>query len=446
MESKTKDSAFRILMKWASPFSPCTTEEEITLGDMSIEVNGQCLTRNVSNIEKSLRDTIKVSSYPLALWFTTSWWRILYEPAPSGEQLAKSYNWENSHDLTSANSGYIWPAIKFIPDGRFLTVTSSQQFDNSRTPLYYPGLKDALTIDNDTFSSAMKEFIESTVHRLDDLKKRNTDLHLLFEQLSNEINDEDFALYRRIEAILGYDPDEAPDNVINKMQFALKILNENTLTELAAACSVNEAESPVSEIESALAMTKMGIKGKWTYPVSQKEMKKDLPPWDFGRSLARQLRLALGNSSKKIETKTLCDFLGITSTEMTQKQPSHARFTISYFQDDNFYINLKNENSTYYSIGRRFQIARLIGSLLACEGEKVIISSECKTYFQKMQRAFAAEFLAPISEVATFVEKNVTSETIGRAATHFAVSPQTIAHSLANNGVIARGQLNDITL
>lgn len=445
MESKMKNSAFNVLMNWAPTFSPCTTEEEITLGDMSINANGQCLTRNVSIIEKSLRDTIKVSSYPLALWFTTSWWRILYEPAPSGEQIAKSYSWENSHDLTSANSGYIWPAIKFIPDGRFLTVISSSQFSNSRFSLYYTGLKDALTIDNETFSSAIKEFIEATIYRLDDSSKRDTDLHLLFKQLSNEINDEDFALYRRIEAILGYDPDEAPDNVINKMQSALKILNENTLTELAAACSVNEAESPISEIESALAMKKMGIKGKWTYPVSQNEIKKDLPPWDFGRSLARQLRLTLGNSSKKIETKTLCDFLSITSSEMTKKQPSHTRFTISYFDGDNFYINLKNENSTYYSIGRRFQIARLIGSLLAYENEKVIVSSECKTYFQKIQRAFAAEFLAPISEVANFVEKNVTRETIGRAATHFAVSPQTIAHSLVNNGVIARSQLNDIT-
>ena len=70
MEGTMSESSFKISMQWAPPFTPCDTEEEISLGDMTIEANEQILTKNVSSITKSLRNSIRVSSYPLALWFT----------------------------------------------------------------------------------------------------------------------------------------------------------------------------------------------------------------------------------------------------------------------------------------------------------------------------------------------------------------------------------------
>ena len=186
MEGTMSESSFKISMQWAPPFTPCDTEEEISLGDMTIEANEQILTKNVSSITESLRNSIRVSSYPLALWFTACWWRLLYEPIPSGEQIEKSYSWKNSHSLASANSGYIWPNISFIPDGQFITVISSQQFSDSKLPLFYLGSKEAIIVDNQVFISAIKDFIKLTIDRLNDFKKYNTNLHTLFMQQNNE--------------------------------------------------------------------------------------------------------------------------------------------------------------------------------------------------------------------------------------------------------------------
>lgn len=443
MEGTMNESSFKISMQWAPPFTPCDTEEEISLGDMTIEANEQILTKNVSSITKSLRDSIRVSSYPLALWFTAYWWRLLYEPIPSGEQIEKSYSWKNSHTLTSANSGYIWPNISFIPDGQFITIISSQQFSDSKLPLFYLGSKDAITVDNQVFISVIKNFVKLTIDRLNDFKKYNTDLHTLFMQLNSEMEDADFALYRRVEALLGYDPDEAPGNVIEKIETALKIFNERILTELISACSINETVSPITDLESGISMSKTGVKGKWINPLPTK-VKSNMLPWETGRFLAKKLRMTIGNTDKKIETKTLCDFLGITEKEISNIHPAHDRFSVSHVKDDKLYINLKRESSSYYSTGRRFQITRLIGSLLAHTDENIFILSDCKTYSQKLQRAFAAEFLAPIDEVNNFIQKNVTTETIGKAADHFSVSPQTIAHSLTNHGIISKSQLSDL--
>lgn len=443
MEDTMSASSFKISMQWAPPFTPCDTEEEISLGDMLIEANEQTLTKNVSSITRSLRDSIRVSSYPLALWFTACWWRLLYEPIPSGEQIEKSYSWKNSHSLVSANSGYMWPHISFIPDGRFITIISSQQFSDSKLPLFYLGSKDALIVDNKIFITAIKDFIKLTIDRLDDYKKYNTNLHTLFMQLHNEMEDEDFALYRRVEALLGYDPDEAPAHVIEKIETALKIFNERIVTELLSACSINETVSPIADLESAISMSKTGVKGRWINPLPTK-VKHNMLPWEMGRSLAKKLRMALGNTDKKIETKTLCNLLGITEKEISNSHPTHDRFSVSHVNDDKLYINLKRESSSYYSTGRRFQITRLIGSLLAHTDENIFILSDCKTYSQKVQRAFAAEFLAPLDAVRNFIQKNVTTETIGKAADHFSVSPQTIAHSLTNQGIISKNQLSEL--
>ncbi len=445
MENKAIEPSFEILMNWAAPFSPCLTEEDMTLGDMSIKINGQCFTRNVSTVINSLRETIRVSSYPLALWFIEYWWRILYEPIPSGEQIEMSYNWKNSHNLASANCGYIWPDIKFIPDGQFITIISTPQYDNSRMPFFYLGMDEAAVVDNETFCNAITKFIFSTINRLDEKGDKSTELHSLFAQLENEIKDEDFALYRRIEAILGYDPDQAPDVVIQKMEKALKKFSVDNLAEIASACSTNETSNTIKDIESAISMTTTGIKGKWNSPISDIKINNRLPAWDAGRLIARRLRAALGNTNKKIETRTLCEFFEIPTKELSIRQPSHDRFSISHVTNENLYINFKNESSQFYTVGRRFQLSRLIGSILAKQCEKIFISSDSKTYSQKLQRAFAAEFLAPIDEVKNFVEPNVTNETVKKAATHFSVSPRTIAHSLTNNGVISKFKLNDLS-
>lgn len=440
-------TSFKIIMDWSKPFSPCESEEEITLGDMSIIADEINLTRNVSTVIDSLRESIRVAAFPAALWFTTYWWRILHEPTPSGEQFNLSYNWKNAHELASANNGYAWPAIRFIPDGKFMTVSSFPQYHSDKEPVYYTGVKEDIIVENTVFREALQSFITTTLNRLDEKEFGDSNLHSLWEQLSNEIADEDFSLYRRIEAILGYDADEAPEKIIEKLEALLRSTNERTLTELSTICSINETETPIKELDSACEMSRSGLKGQWSniklFPDAN--WNNGLHPWDAGRLLAKKLRNHIGNSEKEIDNTTLCNFLGILPKQAFEKEPSHDYFSLSHTEDDKLFINFKRESSNYYAIGRRFQLARLISSLLSAQTEdNWFISSSCKTYIQKMQRAFAAEFLAPIDEVKKIIDKNVTSETIEKAASYFLVSPQTIAHSLVNQGIIKKASLLEL--
>ncbi len=57
---------------------------------------------------------------------------------------------------------------------------------------------------------------------------------------------------------------------------------------------------------------------------------------------------------------------------------------------------------------------------------------------QKAQRAFAAEFLAPISAIRDYLDKDYSIDAIEGAGEYFDVTSYTIASQLANHGDISR--------
>jgi len=57
---------------------------------------------------------------------------------------------------------------------------------------------------------------------------------------------------------------------------------------------------------------------------------------------------------------------------------------------------------------------------------------------QKFQRAFAAEFLCPVSSLVEFLDGDFSESAVEDAASYFTVSEQTVEALLINNGYFAR--------
>ena len=64
--------------------------------------------------------------------------------------------------------------------------------------------------------------------------------------------------------------------------------------------------------------------------------------------------------------------------------------------------------------------------------ESLLPATRSNTYRQKAQRAFAAEFLAPIRAVEEFLNGDVSEEAQNDAAEYFNVSPITIHWQIVN--------------
>jgi Zn-dependent peptidase ImmA (M78 family) len=109
---------------------------------------------------------------------------------------------------------------------------------------------------------------------------------------------------------------------------------------------------------------------------------------------------------------------------------------ISFFlEDDGGRVALRSKRP----VGRRFNLARLIGDLITHNSDgRLFPATQAHTYRQKLQRAFAAEFLCPFEAMADMLHGDFSPEAIEEVASYFDVSEMTVQTLLVNHGLLDR--------
>lgn len=425
-------------------------EESFTNCWLKILANETSLTRNILRNtsedpiaqNSEIRDDILVSAYPLAMWICTSWWRLLYEPVSSSSSSHfLPVGWRMSHDLPAAASGYAWPIIRFISDEKNINIYSFNQNEEKTAiqPMTYLGASKKV-VERKVVEKELSRFVSLVVEKLVDYSE-DTELASLWAELQNEKENSEFAFYRIIEAILGFDPDEAPENIMKFFNNISKKFDYSTIYEIASFLNQVERTDQYSSLQNIVGLSKKGITGRLHIPSIKMGQDDTCFPWEYGRKLAHAVRQAIGIApTKKISTDTLCNFLGIARQDFAKESPNDD-FSLCSRNEDKLLINFRKESSMNYKSGRRFHLARLIGACVYDVQAQWFPISSSKTWLQKMQRAFAAEFLSPIESVRERLGTNFTDKQISRTAKYFAVSPRTIVHSLANHGDISEKDL-----
>ena len=93
-------------------------------------------------------------------------------------------------------------------------------------------------------------------------------------------------------------------------------------------------------------------------------------------------------------------------------------------------------------VNRRFALARVLGDrLYQVDPEPFIPVLKSRTYRQKFQRAFAAEFLCPFGQVQQRLDEELSMENQDDIAAEFAVSPMVVSTELVNHGLLPRDSL-----
>ena len=94
--------------------------------------------------------------------------------------------------------------------------------------------------------------------------------------------------------------------------------------------------------------------------------------------------------------------------------------------------------------GRRFELARLLGDRISApRNNRLFPATRSYTYRQKMQRAFAAEFLSPFETVDEMLAGDYSVESQKDVANHFQVSELTIRTLLVNHRRLEREGLGE---
>ena len=416
-------------------------EVNATTADIKIVIGNKVVTRNQNRWSKSTHDDVRLSAYPLALWFASSWWRLRWESIPTiGPKFSPNVSWKMAHEMLGAGHGYLWPRILFVSDSESIHVWAVSNPD-SDVPIRYVENAHCI-IPIDLFESEVKKFIQAVIARLDAVKITGTHLHDLWSEVKAEINDPALSTFRKHESLLGFEPDEAPEKISLQIQELSEKIGEGVISEIAPVCSgTKEIEVTLNALISFANAE--GIRGKIDYTLNVNGFENSTPPWERGWSLARTFRKHVGLNEEPISSKSLSDFIGMSEESAFAPQTGKHLIGVATRNGDPnklmFHFRTKELRSS-----RRFEIARYVCDyLISDKSEKWLPITDTKTVRQKIQRSFAVELLCPLESLVEYLGEDFTEDDIEEAGKYFEVSTRAIKSHLVNNKYLPRDVLSD---
>ena len=237
-----------------------TPEEVATRALFRVLIDGVCVTRHDNRWSQSVSDRVHVSLYPLAMWMAANWWRLGFEP--SGPDSSSSYDWRASHELPAIGGGYLWPALRFEPDGEVVIVSSTPTPESAAQPVRYLGDQWQAPIERQRFQSACVRLIDTVLARLHNLGCADTTLAQLWQEVCSERADPEAARDRRFEALLHCDPDEVDAEAIAALNDLAKQCGLEAAIELAGALRSDQVRQQLAAL-IATGENGQAIPGKW---------------------------------------------------------------------------------------------------------------------------------------------------------------------------------------
>lgn len=418
-----------------------TPEECACFSALAIYVDDHCLSEGQDSLANRLRKAPYLSAYHLAEWLAWNWWRLRWEP------YSRTVDWALSHRMSSIGSGYIWPDLTFSSDGEQLTLVARATAERPETLFRYINNHVAVLPVND-FEAGVDQFVTQVLERLDAQGVRDSNLALIWSDLMSERSDPEMGFQRKLEALMGCDADEAPEELMSQLSSDAREFGHAAVQELAASFKKTMGFDQIRSTEWIKDIARQ--QGHSSSPddrVCSAEMdgaafqRCKTPAWKLGAYAAQLLRKQEAMGADPIGNETLAAMMG-TGTKILHKIADKTD-AFAFVLDDPVFHNsivLRARGET----GRRFELARLLGDcLMPGDRKKLYPATVSYTYQQKLQRAFAAELLCPFNAARDMLAEDYSDENIHCVAEHFKVSDLTVRTQLVNNHLLERSELDD---
>lgn len=405
-----------------------------TMAMLELSLNEMKLTQHEDIWSQTIRDSVLVSAYPLAMWLASSWWRLFYEPLPS-HNVKPSIDWRMSHELGAANHGFVWPQIAFASDYENMQVWAvPSKASPNQSVRYLNGLNEAV-VPMAEFKLTVDALVDAVINRLEAVGIHDTDLSLLWAEVKEERADPEALRFRQVEAELGFDPDTAPEELMSRALQLDNLMGAQARAELAPLYGKSIESLDVLE---QLSKTESALNGVPQQELAVSQAANYQAPWRMAVNDARTVRKNLGNALGPISNKVLCGLLGLTEGDVERVTSVSGRSAgLAIPEAGNKFKFLLRKR---YPESKRFELSRFIGDYLqfGVNQSGWLACTDLGTSRQKYQRAFAAELLCPIDGLKDFLQDDFTEPALEEAAKSFNVSGETVSSMLANNGLIPR--------
>ncbi len=411
-------------------------EERACFAALGIQCDGHWLTEGLDGLVKRTRPEPLLSAYHLAEWLAWNWWRLRWEPRSSAAE------WALAHRMATIGHGYVWPNITIYSDGERTALIAKPTAIGPATAFRY--ISDhAAIIPSASFEGAVDAFVSQVLGQLQAERIAGTNLQGIWSELTEERQDRDATLRRRLEALLGHDPDEADHSKVERLIVDARTLGEQAAGELAAEHGDGGAFHSASELRqiaeahgfSASPRDAVRLAHGTGLPVPR-----GVQAWQLGAEAARALRSQQDLGTGPVSNDKLAQLAGVNVEALTDNIAGNSIAFALDHSDGEGRVVLRSRWET----GRRFEVARLLADrIVDPKYGKLHAATRTYTYRQKMQRSFAAELLAPFEIVDGRLEGDYSAESQRDMAAYFNVSERTIWTLLVNHKRLDRDGLEE---
>lgn len=422
---------FSVTAEWLS-LDEGDADERATYSALGIRHGDVWLSEGRDLIANSLRSRPFVAAGELAEWIVWNWWRLRWEPRSTSRP-----DWAFAHTMSSIGSGYVWPNITIFSDEARTVLLTRPSAEAPNAAFRY--LNDYYGIlPASVFFGELDRFVLSVLDRLDSEGITSSNVKRLWTDLTNERGDPQLGWTRKLEALLGAEPDESDPELLMRLTGDVAALGESGVEEIAAD-STNSSKIPSAEELTSIA-TQVGSEQSTAAMISARPQGMGTKEaWKVGTDLAEQVRRQLGKPSEPLTNQNLTDLAGVNSALVSERSPVVTPFTFA----------MKKQNASRIVLGgkweqnRRFALARIVGDELAyASSGNLHPATRADTYRQRLQRSFAAELLCPYKALEGYLAGDYSREKMEDAAEHFNVASLAVQTLLVNHGRISRDDLD----
>ena len=418
-------------------------EQDVMAARLRLEIAGINAFRAENRWSRTIDEAPHLSAGPLARWLATNWWRLRWEGEPATGH--RDTAWRMAHEIAAAGDGFLWPRLSFIADGETLRAECLPTRASSQEMLRFIGDFEVST-PAAAFEIGVDAFMTLVFERAQGIAAYGP-LRDLWSEVLAERGDPDLRAERRLEAMLGYDPGEGDPNAMAILEQVHMIHGLDTAAELAALCNApDRGENLRRAVESTTERSP--VQGHLTRNLLAEihasaavhtALTDQVTPQGRGQTMATMARVVAGlPSAEPLLDTNLADLLGLAAQQIGKADAPGAKRNfglaiLDHAGHDSFLFKARHPAS------RRFEAARFLGDAILMPDDGWHLATAAGTVRQKIQRAFASEFLAPIAGLTAELQDDFSMEAIEDVAAHFRVSSYLVGSHLRNNGVIAYG-------
>jgi hypothetical protein len=339
--------------------------------------------------------------------------------------------------------GYAWPRLAIWGEGNRIGLSSRSDPAGVVGPVRY--LTDALIyVPALAFETETDRFLKLVSEEGSGLASDWAALCAQIEALIAERTDPEVSAWRRLEAQLGYDVDEAPEALINDLHKLEQAYGIEAVAE-AALATQGEKSADVLKAEIAAANEHHWQCDLHRIALLVGRIDKDSgePPWRLGERAAKKVRAATGHQTGPLPNKPLTEILSVRSEALKSHKTRNRAYGLR--------MNTERQRgevvapSSGWSADRRFEFSRALGDAIWSENEPLGPLTRTKSERQKFQRAFAQSLLCPFKALQDYIGDDTSDGALTAAAKHFYVSERVVRTLLVNERVLQRDRLEPST-